>query len=67
MINELKQIRVEDDNGVTHYSTKYYSVNHNNDISTDELSMNHNNQVIATVEPVMLNGNIITYKQTARV
>lgn len=59
----LSQIRVECSKGVSHYATKYYSVVHNQETTTDELVVDANSKVVAQVQALSQTGNTIIYKE----
>ena len=63
-MSQINQIRVDEvDGGVSHYSTKYYSVVHNSETITDELVINDNKKVVGQVVALNQVGNTINYKE----
>ena len=58
----IKTIRLNHDNGVSHFSTKYYQVEFDETTGEDKLKLKGDDKVLYTVQATLLNGTTIVYK-----
>ena len=61
-MKNIKTIRLNHDNGVSHFSTKYYFVEHDEITGEDKLKLKGDDKVLYTVQATLLNGTTIVYK-----